>query len=37
MMVMPSRFSRRNISQNSLRETGSTPVVGSSNNKTTGL
>ena len=37
MMVIPRSFSRRSIPQNSLRDTGSTPVVGSSRKRTSGL
>ena len=33
----PGSFSRRSIPQNSLRDTGSTPVVGSSRKRTSGL
>ena len=35
-IVMPRRFKVPSISQKSIRETGSTPVVGSSNNNTLG-
>ena len=36
-IVIPSFFSLPSISQNSFLETGSTPVVGSSRNRTFGL
>ena len=37
IIVTPCSFNRLNISQNSFRETGSTPVVGSSRKSTSGL